>query len=89
MTARCRAFVEVEKQAGGNVARACELLKVSRSAFYDWHNHTPSARHVSDTELTDKIREIHAASAGTYGAPRVRDELPTWAGMWVRRGWLD
>ena len=27
-----RSFVEAEKQAGRNVAKACELLEVSRSA---------------------------------------------------------
>ncbi len=75
MTAQRRAFVEAEKQAGGNVAKACDLLEVSRSAFYEWRQHTPSARDISDGELTERIREIHAASAGTYGAPRVHDEL--------------
>ena len=34
MTAQTRAFVEAEKQAVGNVAKACVLLEVSRSAFY-------------------------------------------------------
>ncbi|WP_181383951.1 hypothetical protein [Streptomyces sp. NWU339] len=27
-------FIEAEKQAGHSVKRACELLKVSRAAFY-------------------------------------------------------
>jgi hypothetical protein len=27
-------FIEAEKQDSGNVTRACELLKVSRAAFY-------------------------------------------------------
>jgi hypothetical protein len=27
-------FIEAEKQQGHNVKRACELLKVSRTAFY-------------------------------------------------------
>jgi putative transposase len=75
MTAPTRAFVEAEKQAGRNVAKACELLEVSRSAFYDWHQHTRSAREISDAELTGRIGVIHAASAGTYGAPRVHAEL--------------
>lgn len=75
MTAECQAFIEAEKQADRNVAKACELLEVSRSAFYDRLNHTPSAREISDGELTEKIRQIHAASGCTYGAPRVHDEL--------------
>ena len=36
MTVQRRAFVEAEKTAGRNVAQACELLEVSRSAFYTW-----------------------------------------------------
>ena len=35
----------------------------------------PSARELSDAELTEKIGTIHAASGGTYGAPRIHDEL--------------
>ena len=27
-------FIEAEKQGSGNVKRACELLKVSRAAYY-------------------------------------------------------
>lgn len=75
MTAEVQAFIEAEKQAERNVAKACELLEVSRSAFYDRLTHTPSPRQVSDAELTEKIKLIHAASGGTYGAPRVHDEL--------------
>jgi len=75
MTTRCRAFVAAEKRAGGNVAKACDLLEVSRSAFYEWHQHVPSARALSDAELTEKIRAVHLASRGTYGAPRVHAEL--------------
>ena len=41
MTTRCREFIAAEKQAGGNVAKACDLLEVSRSAFYDWHEQVP------------------------------------------------
>jgi transposase InsO family protein len=75
MSAQRRAFVEAEKQAERNVVKACDLLQVSRSAFYQWRKQVPSARQVSDAELSEKIRDIHAASGGTYGAPRVHDEL--------------
>jgi transposase InsO family protein len=75
MTVQARAFVEAEKQAGGNVSKACDLLEVSRSAFYDWRSHTPSSRDMADTELAAQIRDIHEASGGTYGAPRVHAEL--------------
>jgi transposase InsO family protein len=75
MTADCQAFIEAEKQAGGNVTTTCDLLEVSRSAFYDRLHHVPSARQVSDAGLAERIREIHSSSGGTYGVPRVHAEL--------------
>jgi putative transposase len=75
MTAEVQAFIEAEKQADRNVAKACELLVVSRSAFYDRLDHVPSAREVSDAEVMEKIKAIHALSGGTYGAPRILYEL--------------
>lgn len=68
-------FIEAEKTAGRSVNRACELFEVSRAAFYQRLCATPSARELSDAELTDKICEIHADSKGTYGSPRVHAEL--------------
>lgn len=68
-------FIEAEKQAGHSVQRACELLKVSRAAFYARRTGTPGPRAVRDAELTERITEVHAASRGTYGAPRVHAAL--------------
>jgi transposase InsO family protein len=68
-------FIEAEKVGGGNVVKACELLEVSRSAFYDWHQHRPARRQLADDELGVRITEIHEASGGTYGWPRVHREL--------------
>jgi hypothetical protein len=49
-------FVEAEKaEQDGNVAMACVLLKVSRSAYYEWSKHIPSARDLSDAELGNRI----------------------------------
>jgi len=68
-------FVEAEKVQGGNVAKACELLEVSRSAFYDWHQHRLSARRVADDQLAERIQAIFDDSGGTYGWPRVHRAL--------------
>jgi transposase InsO family protein len=77
-------FIEAEKQrshtepGAGNVARACELLKVSRSAYYA-HAATQAAGGTAtaraDAGLLERIVAVHQASNGTYGAPRVHEEL--------------
>ena len=68
-------FIEAEKLQRRNVVKACELLEVSRSAFYSWHQHLPSARHVADDELGELIESIYDESRGTYGWPRVHEQL--------------
>ncbi len=68
-------FIEAEKTAGHNVKRACELLKVSRAAFYARRTGTPGPRAVRDAELTQQITAVHEQSRGTYGAPRVHAVL--------------
>ncbi|MBO0517283.1 IS3 family transposase, partial [Streptomyces beijiangensis] len=68
-------FIEAEKQAGHNVKRACELLKVSRTAFYARRSGKPGPRAVQDAELTQQITAVHERSRGTYGAPRVHAVL--------------
>lgn len=50
-------------------------MGVSRSGFYSWQAREPSARDIADRELTNLIRQIHAASRESYGAPRIHAEL--------------
>ncbi|WP_406290653.1 hypothetical protein [Embleya sp. NBC_00896] len=50
-------FIEAEKQGGHSVKRACELLQVSRSAFYHRLSATPGPRRTRDEELTARIAE--------------------------------
>jgi transposase InsO family protein len=69
-------FIEAEKaERNGNVAKACHLLEISRSAYYEWSEHVPSRRRLSDQELGEKIERIFKASRRTYGAPRVARAL--------------
>lgn len=68
-------FVEAEKAAGHNVSRACELLEVSRSAYYSQRDTTPSEREVQEVELAAAIVRLHEASKGVYGAPKIHDDL--------------
>ena len=53
----------------------CRVLAVSASGYYAWRQRPPSARARTDAELTTRIRAIHQYSRGTYGAPRVHQEL--------------
>lgn len=68
-------FIEAEQASRRNVKRACELMKVSRSAYYQHARGEQSQRDRVDQQLTEKITGVHADSAGTYGAPRVHAEL--------------
>jgi transposase InsO family protein len=77
-------FIEAEKAERRNVDKACAMLEVSRSAFYEWHKHIPSARQLADAELGERIQEIYDESRGTYGWPRVHRALRD-QGVHVRR----
>ena len=68
-------FIEVEEAGQHSVKRACELLEISRAAYYVQRKHIPSRRALDDAELTARIKEIHAGSKGTYGAPRIHAQL--------------
>ncbi len=60
---------------GQAVQVACRVLGVSESGYYAWRTRPCSARAVRHAWLTDRIRAVHAASRGTYGARRVQAEL--------------
>src|SRR5512142_1519516 len=58
-------LVEAEK-ANFPVSVMCRTLGVNRTSFHDWERRAPSDRALSDAWLTEKMRQIHAASDGTY-----------------------
>jgi transposase InsO family protein len=68
-------FIAAEKAAAGNVVRACSVLSVSRSAYYEWSRNTRTARTREDDQLAGLVERIHRESRGTYGAPRVHQKL--------------
>ena len=68
-------FIEAEKAQQRSVKRACELLEVSRAAYYAQRPGTPSARQVADVALTEQIRQAHLVSKGRYGVPRIHAAL--------------
>ena len=67
-------FVE-RQRAHFKVATMCRVLGVSTSGYYAWRSRPASPRALADEVLTETIKEIHAGSRGTYGAPRIHFEL--------------
>ena len=61
------------------VRRMARLLKVSTSGFYAWRKRCaatdPTERQQRRSDLTVKILDVHAETDGTYGSPRITDEL--------------
>lgn len=66
------------------MATMCRVLGVSTSGYYAWRQRGLSKRAQMDAALRPQIEAIHARSDGTYGAPRIHDEL-TEAGIAVGR----
>jgi putative transposase len=64
-----------ENQAAYPIATMCRLLGVSSSGYYAWTKRLPSRRAQADAALLAQMRTAHAASHGTYGAPRLHAEL--------------
>jgi putative transposase len=58
-----------------NVAKACALLQVSRTAYYQWSQHRRSTRARADEALGQQSERIHRDSRGSYGRPRILAQL--------------
>jgi transposase InsO family protein len=59
------------------VKRLCTIIGLARSSYYYWQSTTAAraVRDAADVALAEKIRAVHTASDGTYGAPRITAEL--------------
>jgi putative transposase len=64
-----------DHQASYPIVTMCKLLGVSSSGYYAWVKRRPSRRSETDAALLAEIHAAHAASRGTYGAPRIHAEL--------------
>jgi putative transposase len=62
-------------QASYRVTTLCQVLRVSTSGYYAWLKREPSARAKRDLELAQQIKASHQRSKGTYGRPRVHEDL--------------
>jgi putative transposase len=63
------------ERANHPVTTLCQVLGVSRAGFYAAQRRPPCRRALEDERIAEAIREIHADSRGTYGAPRVQAML--------------
>jgi transposase InsO family protein len=53
----------------------CRVLEVSATSYYAWLMRRASALAREDGTLATWIAEIHHLPRGTYGSPRIREEL--------------
>jgi putative transposase len=77
-------FIAAEK-ANYPISLMSRMLGVNRQAFYAWERRPPSQRALEDAFLTERIREIHRAARGVYGARCIHAELRMGEGVKVSR----
>jgi putative transposase len=58
-----------------SVSSVCDVLRVSRSAFYAWRNAAASIREERDSELAPLVRTVFWRHRRRYGARRIASEL--------------
>ncbi|CAA9384978.1 MAG: Mobile element protein [uncultured Propionibacteriaceae bacterium] len=75
--------------AGVPVAVTCRVLNVSTSGYYEWRSRRPSSLDLEQAHLMNTIRQVHAASYGTYGHRRVHAELVLGRKLRISRGRVE
>lgn len=70
-----RHISEAKKAKEHPVSLQCKLLGVSESGYWAWLSRAPSDRALYDAWLLERIRQVHDASKGRYGSPRVHAML--------------
>ncbi len=53
----------------------CRVLEVSTSGYYAWLKRPLSERQRTDVDLLVRIKRFHERSDGTYGVPRIHEDL--------------
>ncbi len=56
-------------------ATLCSVLQVSTAGYYAWRSRPEGKRAAENRALLDDIRQVHEASQGRYGSPRVHAAL--------------
>lgn len=62
-------------QADFPITQMCRVLGLSTSGYYAWLKRAPSARSQANSELIERMKQIHRSSRETYGRPRIYAEL--------------
>lgn len=68
------AFVE-EHRSAAPIHRLCEIMQVSPRGYRAWRSRPPSQTQRQDLVVLAHIREQFALSLGSYGRPRMTEEL--------------
>lgn len=60
-----------DKEPDIPIQTLCQLLKVSRSGYYKWHNHIETVSETDNKKLMKKIKEFHRNYNGILGYRRM------------------
>jgi putative transposase len=65
----------IVRQTAWPLALVCDVLEVSRSAYYAWRDGGPSQREQQEAVLTPLVRAVFWKHRRRYGARRIAEEL--------------
>lgn len=74
-----------ENKGKFSVGKMANLLKVSKSGFYDWLNRTASTRDIENEKIYHDILELFLASRQSAGARRIAKQLSKLYGRPINR----
>ncbi|MGV8082513.1 MAG: IS3 family transposase [Coriobacteriia bacterium] len=64
-----------EEKSHHSISRMSRVLGVTAAGYHAWKTRPASARKVEDERLKERITFCFEQSHGTYGAPRIQDDL--------------
>lgn len=64
-----------ENQKRYNIQRACKVLRISRSGFYEYLNRRKSKRTIENEALLEMVQDVFYEHQGRYGARRIQQVL--------------
>jgi hypothetical protein len=79
------AAIQAMAADGLTTEACCRVLEVSVSGYFAWRSRPPSQRSLRHAWLTERIRAVHVASRGTYGALRDKRRPNQPRLLWCRR----